>query len=335
MSRQIDSTTSLTSPLISSSAASEAANTISSTRALSLSSPLPLKSSMTYPSPSTLTSPLFLRSSPTLKSPMPGAPRTTPLTRPITSSSSTLHATSASLPTAASCAVPEDNTASAAPSGLDAHDSERKVPGAGATTVQATALWSSLVRWILDGPPCALRSFFHSTFTTRANKVKEPCNAGHVWPMPLPYPRVGRGLEIQERAQRQAQNCMVVIRNWLHLKQPAKVPTNYFMDLQMTPDQKAVVLRLRRLSKAWADSGPIAAADMGRSAGKVETMEAMLEQLTREAVKLSKQKGSGKMLPREAKKYAADSLLRDVQVAKPIEARRLQFSGKPGYSSNV
>ena len=71
---------------------------------------------------------------------------------------------------------------------------------------------------------------------------------------------------------------------------------------------------------------------MGRAAGKVETMEAMLEQLTLEAVKLSKQKGSGKTMPREAKRHAADSLLRDVQVAKPIEAHRLQFSGRPGFS---
>lgn len=226
----------------------------------------------------------------------------------------------------------EDNTASAAPSPGVAAQEGRKLPGAAASTVQVSSLWTSLVRWIMNGPRCAMRSFFHSSFQSRANKVKEPCNVGHVWPMPLPYPQIARQAAIAERAQQQALNCMVLVMNWLHLNQPSRAPRNYNLTAPLTDGQQQTVIRLSRLMEAWTKSGPISAADMGRSAGKVETIEFMIEKLTHEAVRLSKERGSGKLPQRVVQRATTESLLSEVQVAKPIEAERLKFGGTPGFS---
>lgn len=67
----------------------------------------------------------------------------------------------------------------------------------------------------------------------------------------------------------------------------------------------------------WIDCPAISAADMGRSAGKVETVEMMLQQLTVEAMKVSREQGSGKTV---APPGAPTSMLSEVQVAKEMKA---------------
>ncbi len=104
------------------------------------------------------------------------------------------------------------------------------------------------------------------------------------------------------------------------------------MDVPLNLSQLQVVQRFSRLAEDWTRSGPIEAQDMGRSAGKIESIEAMLEQLTEEAVKLSKEPGSGKLRPRLATSGRPSSMLSEVQLAKPIESDRLKFGGVPRFS---
>ena len=67
--------------------------------------------------------------------------------------------------------------------------------------------------------------------------------------------------------------------NWLHLGQPCAVPQTYRAAAPLTGEQKGIVQRLRRLGTCWRDAEPVTAADMGRTAGKVGTLEEMLDQL--------------------------------------------------------
>ena len=221
------------------------------------------------------------------------------------------------------------NTAAAAPC-QNVESEDRKVPGAAASTVEVEALWRSMTRWLLTGPRCALRSFFHSSFQCKANKLKQTWNVGHVWPMPLPYPTLGRRHNSgKPHATKQALNAMILVLNWLSLNQPVRAPADYVIDAPLNSEQKKVIVRLTRLMQDWIDCPAISAADMGRSAGKVETVEMMLQQLTVEAMKVSREQGSGKTV---APSGASTSMLSEVQVAKEIEAHRLKFGGRPQFN---
>lgn len=148
--------------------------------------------------------------------------------------------------------------------------------------------------------------------------------------MPLPYPTLGRRHNSgKPHATKQALNAMILVLNWLSLNQPVRAPADYVIDAPLNSEQKKVIVRLTRLMQDWIDCPAISAADMGRSAGKVETVEMMLQQLTVEAMKVSREQGSGKTV---APSGASTSMLSEVQVAKEIEAHRLKFGGRPQFN---
>lgn len=148
--------------------------------------------------------------------------------------------------------------------------------------------------------------------------------------MPLPYPTLGRrhnGGKLH--ATKQALNAMILVLNWLSLNQPVRAPSDYVIDAPLNSEQKKVVMRFTRLMQDWIDCPAISAADMGRSAGKVETVEMMLQQLTVEAMKVSREQGSGKTV---APPGAPTSMLSEVQVAKEMKAHKLKFGGRPQFN---
>eukprot|EP00434_Breviolum_minutum_P008447 symbB.v1.2.007452.t1/scaffold445.1/size204899/15 len=99
----------------------------------------------------------------------------------------------------------------------------------------------------------------------------------------------------------------------------------------------------------WIDAPPVAASDMGRTAGKVETLEDMMAVLHREAATLLPSEGSGLWKPLALQKQGGRSteerkrpagrttstkkspMFQEVQVAKEIEANRLTFGGRPAF----
>eukprot|EP00438_Fugacium_kawagutii_P007238 Skav211558 [mRNA] locus=scaffold2228:116375:121024:+ [translate_table: standard] len=206
-----------------------------------------------------------------------------------------------------------------------------RVPGTSATTVSVKALWNSMTRWILQSPCGRLRTFFLSSFKSKANKLQRPVTDGSVWPLPLPHPQVGLGGEDHtvDIAMQHCLNNMVVVLNWLHLGQPGAPPRTYCAALPLNGRQRAVVGRLRRFCDVWQKVGEVTAEDMGRSASKMETLEEAVAKLEKTAVTFAETSGYG--IPNSRSGRFAASLFSDVQQAKPVVASRLNFGGTPQF----
>lgn len=148
---------------------------------------------------------------------------------------------------------------------------------------------------------------------------------------------------------RKALNAMVIVLSWLHLGQPSHVPADFSAAARLTGEQQAVVKRLAKLSAEWTHAPPVAASDMGRTAGKVETLEDMMVLLHQEASVLFPLEGSGSLRPSTTTYASASSarrvrkappvrttskkapMFQEVQAAKEIEANRLTFGGRPSF----
>lgn len=205
----------------------------------------------------------------------------------------------------------------------------RQVPGAAATTVEVGQIWNSMLRWMLRGPRSRLRGFLHSSLHKRVNEVNIPRTSRPVWPMPLPYGDMA-GCSQSEVALRRFLNAAVLVMNWLHLGSPSRCPADFQLREPLTGEQRGVIARLRRLATAWRQCGPVTAADMGRSAGKVEKLEVMLTTVTSAAALLVDQ-GSGKNKAADYKVPKSDNMYQET-VAKDIEADRLKFTGRPTFA---
>ena len=205
---------------------------------------------------------------------------------------------------------------------------EMRPPGSNASTVRAPTLWNSLLRWMLRSRAGKLGSFLHS-FLAGVGRGNKPCTLRSVWPLPVPY-RIDVYAEDgdEELALQRAVNVMVLVLNWLHLGSPSRSPPNLDASATLTPPQQSVVQRLRRFCQHWIAAGPIAAADMGRTASKIEDLEEQLAFLGGLADQLKDTTGSGRspMLVGGAALPPGDPT-----IAKDIEAHRLKFPGVPAF----
>ena len=215
----------------------------------------------------------------------------------------------------------------------------RKVPGSAASSVRADSLWKSQIRWMLKSPSGALRSFAFSLFSRQAGKGDTPCTPRPVWPMPVPgLKKDDKKLDADEAASLASLQAMIIVLNWLHLGQPRKVPSGFEPHAKPTPEQRAVVARLKRLGGEWRDFRTIGADEMGRSAGKFETLEETVQLLTQRALTLAAAAPYGRPEAKTGRTKTTStsekgSLFADVQLAKEIEADRLKFSGRPAFNS--
>lgn len=154
--------------------------------------------------------------------------------------------------------------------------------------------------------------------------------------MPLPFhpnSKIGDLAEDDVPLQRGI-NTMILVLNWLHLNMPAKVPRDFCIYNELTAEQRAVLKNLVRLTGEWSSIGPIAAADMGRAAGKIENIEEQLRSLSAVALHLVAAGGSSRASqsgPRVEKSKQKSSVFGDVQLAKDIESKRLHFGGPPTF----
>ena len=170
-----------------------------------------------------------------------------------------------------------------------------RAPGALATTVQVEHVWDPLCRWVLSSRRSqSLSSFCHSTFSRQIHQANRP-DTRPVWPIPMPYPNLAAEGTSREQSFQRAINMMVITLNWLHLGGPRRTPSDFYNRARLTPEQLGIVGRLRRLAQEWNESGSIQAEDMGRSAGKIESLEATVQQLTAAAIRLA---SSGVPTPR-------------------------------------
>ena len=207
-------------------------------------------------------------------------------------------------------------------------------PGAKASTVNARLLWNSLLRWILQSSCGSLRSFIHSAlqghFPEEDTRTPRP-----VWPIPVPYFVLAPEVDDASRQQAAWQRCanvMVLCLNWLHFSRPHRWPSRWSPRSALTIEHSAILRRLRRLTGEWLDFADVTAETMGRTAGKVESLETMIHKLEKVAAALSPSSGSGKGPSFAAQlQEAGGSKVEAAQAAKPIEAHRLNFRGRPAF----
>ena len=219
------------------------------------------------------------------------------------------------------------------PCGLGADS--MKVPGASASSVSVVTLWNSSMRWLLKSRAGALRAFFHSSLKqTHRDDLGTP---RPVWPMPLPFfhkEEVVRFGNAPSHLQK-GLTSMVICMNWLHLGKPYKIPEHFNPAARLTGEQRSTVHRLIRLMTPWSSSLPVSAADMGRTAAKVENIEATIELLKSSTATAVARLGSSKEAVGKIPDTTSASLLGEVQLAKKIESARISFAGKPTLGSQV
>lgn len=215
------------------------------------------------------------------------------------------------------------------PCGLGADS--MKVPGASASSVSVVTLWNSSMRWLLKSRAGALRAFFHSSLRqTHRDDLGTP---RPVWPMPLPFfhkEEVVRFGNAPSHLQK-GLTSMVICMNWLHLGKPYKIPEHFNPAARLTGEQRSTVHRLIRLMTPWSSSLPVSAADMGRTAAKVENIEATIELLKSSTATAVARLGSSKEAVGKIPDTTSASLLGEVQLAKKIESARISFAGKPTF----
>ena len=81
----------------------------------------------------------------------------------------------------------------------------------------------------------------------------------------------------------------------------------------------------------------VSAADMGRTAGKIENLQDAIKELTSAAAALQQQQGYGDAGSKTRKQSSAQSepsrsMFSEVQLAKDIEAHRITFGGVPSFN---
>jgi hypothetical protein len=220
---------------------------------------------------------------------------------------------------------------------------EEHLPGSRASTVHAnifdecfTVLLKSRTSFSVF-----LRSMFASCAAARAAPL------GQVWPMPLPYPEVhtSRRSRLKECGPlKVCTNYVVAVLSWLHLGEKRKPTEELGLGLgtKLNRDQWKAVHRMQPLFSTWLDGGTVTPEDMGRTAAKVESIEAVLARLEEVAEEVKEGLGGYKGCRRSHKpafsfeeEHEAEVLGRVgsnlEHVAKDIEPHRLKFVGEPSF----
>ena len=210
-------------------------------------------------------------------------------------------------------------------------DTARDLPGARASTARASDFWNSVVRWILASRCGRLRSFLFSSFRARADDAQSYRTSRPVWPIPLPYTKRDDIPEmIATTPFQRGVNAIVLMLNWLQLGQPGTAPKPFSLKWKLTGEQRGVVHRLERLMQLWAESPEVTAAEMGRTASKVESVEDQVSALASSLSFLSASYVKEPLFPVKASTVSPAGV--EIQVAKPIEADRIRFTGSPSFN---
>lgn len=163
--------------------------------------------------------------------------------------------------------------------------------------------------------------------------------------MPLPFPEVHtrRKSRFTTDAPRKfCLNYIVLSLNWLAVREKSLAPPCIQLGQKLNRSQWDTVKRLGRLTADWNDAEAVDAQMMGRSAAKVESVEAQLNELESTLCKLEAASNRYKKPPSIPKTW--ESFQPSVghpgevvgvssssveHLAKDLEADRLFFEGRP------
>ena len=164
-----------------------------------------------------------------------------------------------------------------------------------------------------------------------------------LFPMPLPYPealcRSFQGAH-EERVRKRAVCAIVLVLNYLHLRRPRCCMEELRMRRPLSKSQWDGVRRIEFLLKAWIEVSPVDAETMGRTAGKIESLEDSLRALEKAATIFS-QEGRGYFLNKTQEDHGG-SVVRgwtagmlpkedEFSTFKEVDPRRLTFTGFPAF----
>ncbi|CAE7801360.1 unnamed protein product [Symbiodinium sp. CCMP2592] len=218
-------------------------------------------------------------------------------------------------------------------------------PGAAAPSVKVPGFWNSLPSWILKG-----HGAFAAYLRTTTIAVNVSAHGSQTWPCAPPYPEVFSRRIGGVSGWRKVQTCLVIVLlSWLHLGSPCVCPERCRVGAKLSPNQWRMVRTIEGLTWDSDFSDPIVAAEMGRSASKVEDQHNLLAALSRAAASFSLplySRVSSAIFQESAAAGAQHSFSSpanfgkvvgafrrdDPVAAKTIEADRLTFPGPPRFN---
>ena len=225
------------------------------------------------------------------------------------------------------------------------------LPGQTATTIRISSLVNSLPRWILKTNG-SFRSFLLSIVTKPLDSTYVHTSADdgeafgrnfNVWPMPAPYPEVfTKKGDSKDWWVRKLVCLQVLLMSWLHLGSPSGAPAFLKLGSRLSRSQWSVVKTLRHLVVDGNTPIQVEAADMGRTASKIESMEQVISTLASSLGSLQVDVDGGYNGGPSRPAVFDDDWLRcgdvigslrmpSASTAKPIVASRLTFPGPPGF----
>ena len=228
----------------------------------------------------------------------------------------------------------------------DSQPAEIRVPGAAATTVHGTSVLQSMLRQLLKSR-CRLGSFARSFVAQQLQPQHSRGTAcSELFPMPLPYPEVLREKrnEVSQKldARKKLLVCSVIVLNYLHLGRPHFFDKSLLTPGRMSKRQWEAVQHFGQLADAWLEHEPVTPEVMGRTAAKVESLEAVLRNLEEQVASLAKS-GEGYFSPATSVRSQFEETL-DVKqpnlgemssgsmsTFKPVDSSRLAFVGTPSF----
>ena len=230
------------------------------------------------------------------------------------------------------------------PSQSDHSQPRIQLPGSRAPVLHGRKLLRSFLRYILKGK-CRLSSFARSFVSRRFDQKQVSGTAARgVFPMPLPYPEVLREgcKEDSLRGSVKRWICVVVIcLNYLFLGRPRTAGFDVWLSKPLASKQWDAVRRWEHLASAWFHVSPVGPEEMGRTAGKVETMHDVLDSLEHQvsaighfgrdyfpATSQDDQPGDDS---RNGCYQIGTSESASMSTFKPVDPSRLSFIGTPSF----
>eukprot|EP00435_Cladocopium_sp_Y103_P067778 s363_g30.t1 len=239
------------------------------------------------------------------------------------------------------------------PLGVEVEDDTKKVsiPGARAPTVKVPGLLNSMLR-LMAKYTNKLSGFLHSL---RCNKPRPRCEVtslGPLWPIPVPYPEVfGKDPATGTSWRKRRLVLQIVVLDWLYLGRPAVCPGLLWLGQPLSSRQWKRVKLLETLSEDGNSIFEVDAVPMARAALKTESSSDQLDALHRAlactaASDAAPYGGVTSPAPSAWREdeddefcglaglygmFEGDLTGEPFSVAKPIQADRVQFVGRPGF----
>ena len=219
------------------------------------------------------------------------------------------------------------------------------MPGSTASTFTGVGTIELLMR-VLFKSRCRLSTFARSFAAQRFYWTDVASTVTHeLFPMPLPYPEVFAKKEeegpVVNQSLKKMVVMMIIVLNFLHLGRAKTIAQTLKSKQRLTRQQWQSVKRLEAYVEAWTEVSPIGPEQMGRTAGKVESLEEVLRGLESRALDLIR-KNDSYFPDKKQEDLAGDPGLRSsvpigiplqgsMSTFKTIESSRLKFVGTPSF----